>query len=145
MHMYVCICVYIYVCVYVCMLYIYKDFPGGASGKESASQCRRHKFNPQEDPLEKEMAPHSSILAWKIPWTEEPGGLQSMGSQKCWTQLVTKQQQQIYVYMCVRVYISVCVCVYIQLIHFAVQQKIAQHCKATIFQCKLKRKNTSYQ
>ena len=34
-----------------------------------------------EDPLEKEMAPHSSILAWKIPWTEEPGRLQSMGSQ----------------------------------------------------------------
>ena len=33
----------------------------------------------QEDPLEKEMATHSSILAWKIPWTEEPGGLQSMG------------------------------------------------------------------
>ena len=33
----------------------------------------------QEDPLEKGMAPHSSILAWQIPWTEEPGGLQSMG------------------------------------------------------------------
>ena len=36
----------------------------------------------QEDPLEKEMATHFSILAWEIPWTEEPGGLQSMGSQK---------------------------------------------------------------
>ena len=35
----------------------------------------------QEDPLEKEMATHSSILAWRIPWTEEPGGLQSTGSQ----------------------------------------------------------------
>ena len=35
----------------------------------------------QEDPLEKEMATHSSILAWEIPWTEEPGGLQFMGSQ----------------------------------------------------------------
>ena len=34
-----------------------------------------------DDPLEKEMATHSSILAWKISWTEEPGGLQSMGSQ----------------------------------------------------------------
>ena len=34
-----------------------------------------------EDPLEKEMATHSSVLAWRIPWTEEPGGLQSMGSQ----------------------------------------------------------------
>ena len=36
----------------------------------------------QEDPLEKEMATHSSTFAWKIPWTEEPGGLQSMGSQR---------------------------------------------------------------
>ena len=36
----------------------------------------------QEDPLEKEMAAHSSTLAWKIPWMEEPGGLQSMGSQR---------------------------------------------------------------
>ena len=36
----------------------------------------------QEDPLEKGMATHSSILAWKILWTEEPGGLQSMGSQR---------------------------------------------------------------
>ena len=35
-----------------------------------------------EDPLEKEMATRSSILAWRIPWTEEPGGLQSMGSQR---------------------------------------------------------------
>ena len=35
-----------------------------------------------DDPLEKEMATHSSILAWKIPWTEEPGRLQSTGSQK---------------------------------------------------------------
>ena len=37
-------------------------------------------FLGQEDPMEKEMATHSSILAWKILWTEEPGGLQSMGS-----------------------------------------------------------------
>ena len=36
----------------------------------------------REDPLEKEMATHSSTLAWKIPWTEEPGRLQSMGSQR---------------------------------------------------------------
>ena len=36
----------------------------------------------QEDPLEKEMATHSRIPAWRIPWTEEPGGLQSMGSQR---------------------------------------------------------------
>ena len=40
----------------------------------------RIRFLGQEDPLDKEMATHSSILAWRIPWTEEPGGLQSMGS-----------------------------------------------------------------
>ena len=36
----------------------------------------------QEDPMQKEIATHSSIFAWKIPWTEEPGGLQSMGSER---------------------------------------------------------------
>ena len=46
-----------------------------------------------EDPPEKEMATHSSILTWKIPWTEEPDELQSMGSQESDTHLVTKQQQ----------------------------------------------------
>ena len=47
------------------------------SMQETWVQCLR-----QEDPLEKEMATHSSMLAWEIPWTEEPGGLQSMGSQR---------------------------------------------------------------
>ena len=46
-----------------------------------------------EDPLEKEVATHSSILAWRIPWTEEPGGLQSMGLQWVGYDLATKQQQ----------------------------------------------------
>ena len=40
-----------------------------------------------EDLLEEGVATHSSILAWRIPWTEEPGGVQSMGSQKSWTRL----------------------------------------------------------
>ena len=48
----------------------------------------------QKDPLEKEMATYSSILTWEIPWTEEPGGLQSMGSQRVGHDLATKQQQQ---------------------------------------------------
>ena len=47
-----------------------------------AMQETQVQFLDQEDPLEKEMATHSSILAWRIPWTEEPGGLQSMGSQR---------------------------------------------------------------
>ena len=46
----------------------------------SAMQETRVRSLGQEDPLEKEMAPHSSTIAWKIPWTEEPGRLQSMGS-----------------------------------------------------------------
>ena len=41
----------------------------------------------REDPLKEEMATHSSIIAWRIPWTEEHGGLQSMGSKKSQTQL----------------------------------------------------------
>ena len=44
-----------------------------------------------EDPLEKEVATHSSIFAWEIPWTEEPGGLQSTGSQRVGHDLTTKQ------------------------------------------------------
>ena len=51
------------------------------------------RFLGQGDPLEKEMETHSSILAWEIPWTEEPGGLQSMGLQKSQTGLSGKEQQ----------------------------------------------------
>ena len=49
----------------------------------------------QEDYLEKEMATQSSMLAWEIPWTEESGGLQSMGSQRGGHDLVTKQQHHL--------------------------------------------------
>ena len=49
----------------------------------------------QEDSLEKEMATHSSIFAWEIPWAEEPGGLQSMGLQRVGHDLMTKQKQPI--------------------------------------------------
>ena len=48
-----------------------------------------------EDLLEKEMATHSNILAWEIPWTEEPGRLQCMGLQDVRCDLATKQQQQL--------------------------------------------------
>ena len=48
-------------------------------------QETRVRSSGQEDPLEKEMATHSSILAWETPWTEESGGLQFMGPQKSWT------------------------------------------------------------
>ena len=54
----------------------------GSAGKNPPAMQGTVQSLGQEDPLEKEMATHSSILAWEIPWTEEPGKLQSMGSQK---------------------------------------------------------------
>ena len=60
-------------------------FSGGISDKEPTYQCRRHEtWVPSlgwEDPLEEERATQSCILDWRIPWTEKPGGLQSIGSQ----------------------------------------------------------------
>ena len=59
------------------------DFPDGSDGKESNGNAGDlGSILGQEYALEKEMAIHSSILAWRIPWTEEPGRLQSMGSQR---------------------------------------------------------------
>ena len=61
-------------------------FPGGSVGKESGCDQEMQEAQVQslgqEDPAEEGMAAHSSILAWRIPWTEEPGGLQSTGSQR---------------------------------------------------------------
>ena len=70
--MYVCVCVS--VCVCVCIHVSVKSLP--------AMQETRVEPLGWEDPLEKEMATHSSILAWRIPWTEEPSGLQSLESQR---------------------------------------------------------------
>ena len=63
---------------------VFKGYLRCLSGKESSCQCKETQEMwvwslGWEDPLEEEMAPHSSILAWEIPWTEEPGGLQSTG------------------------------------------------------------------
>ena len=61
-------------------------FPGGSVVKNPAANTGDMGSIPgQEDPLEKEIPTHSSILAWEIPWTEEPGRLQSMGLQRNWT------------------------------------------------------------
>ena len=57
-------------------------FPGGSDGKESACNLGDLGLISGKKDLETGMATHSSILAWRIPWTEEPGGLQSMGSQR---------------------------------------------------------------
>ena len=65
-----------------------KGFPGGSAVKNSSAiQETWVRSLGQEDPLEKKMASQSSVLAWEIAWTEEPGRLQSMGSQKSQTQL----------------------------------------------------------
>ena len=62
---------------------MFKGFPGSLDGKVSAYNAGDPGSIPGlKDSLEKEMATHSSILAWRIPWKEEPGRLQSMGSQR---------------------------------------------------------------
>ena len=63
-----------------------RDFPSDTSGKELAGQCKympetRVQSLGREDPLKEGMATHSRILAWRIPWTEEPSGLQSIRLQ----------------------------------------------------------------
>ena len=57
-------------------------FPGGASGKEPPANVGEAGDVLRQDTREDPRASHSSILAWRIPWTEEPGGLQSIGSQR---------------------------------------------------------------
>ena len=63
---------------------ILSGLPSAASGKESICQLRRRRVRSlgREDPLEEDIATHSSILAWRIPWTEEPGGPQPTGLQR---------------------------------------------------------------
>ena len=63
------------------------DFPGGASGIKNPTTNAGHvrdkgSIPGREDPLEEGMATHPSVLAWRIPWTEEPGGLQFIRSQR---------------------------------------------------------------
>ena len=64
------------------LVIIKQDFSRGSAVKSlPAMQKTQVRSLGWKDPLEKEMATHSSVLAWEIPWTQEPGGLQSMGSQ----------------------------------------------------------------
>ena len=70
-------------------------FPGGSVVKNPPTKAGDMAWSQsREDPLEKEMATHSSIFAWEIPWTEQSGGLQSMGWQRVQYKLSTKQNQQ---------------------------------------------------
>ena len=70
-------------------------FPHGSVVKNSlVKQKIQVRSLSQQDPLKKEMATHSSILAWEIPWAEEPAGLQSMGLQRVGYELASTWQQQ---------------------------------------------------
>ena len=70
-------------------------FPGGLDAKKPPAKAEDGSLTPgSRRAPEKQMATNYSILAWKIPWTEEPGNLQSMESQRVGHDLVTKQQQQ---------------------------------------------------
>ena len=73
-----------FLCHWTLSLHFWMGFPGEES---ACSAGDLGLMAGGEDPLEKRMATHSSILAWQTPWTEEPGGLESTGSQKGQTQL----------------------------------------------------------
>ena len=74
----------------------WQGFPGGLDGKDlPAMQETQVQSLGQEDPLEKGMTTHSSIPAWRIPWTEEPGELQCMGSQESDTSAQLNYHQRI--------------------------------------------------
>ena len=76
-------------------MYIWLGFLGGSVVKNLPAKQETWVHSPgQEDPLEMGMATHSSILAWRIPWTEEPGRLQSMGSQRVGHDWATKHTQE---------------------------------------------------
>ena len=69
-------------------LLLHMGFPGGTGGKDSIWQCRYNRYETQvqsvgqEDPLEEGLATHSSILAWRIPWTEEPNGVHGVAKHQ---------------------------------------------------------------
>ena len=81
---YIVLLIYVNESIYLLGKLHFFDFPGGSDGKASVPTVWETHVRSlgREDPLEKEMATHSSTLAWKIPWMEEHGRLQSMGSQR---------------------------------------------------------------
>ena len=95
-------------------------FPGGTSGKKKqknkkpACQCRKQTqvlFQGQKDLLEEEMTTHSSILAWRLPWTEEPGKLQCIGLQRVEQDTCVGLFLALYSVSSISVSVCVCACV----------------------------------
>ena len=108
-------------------------FPGGSAVKNPPVMQKLHETQvpslDQEDPLEEGVAIHSSILAWRIPWREEPGGLQSIGSQRVRhsrSDLAYTHAHKIYIYdtcICAYIYLyiwHIYVCIYIVCISFPI-------------------------
>ena len=121
----------IYICVYVCKyiyiyVYIWASLIAQSIKNLPAMKETWVRFLGQEDALEKKMATHSSILAWRIPWTEEPGRLQSMGSQELDT---TTPQPFVYIHIWkntirfLRMCVSVDICLNVHL-HINVFSKV---------------------
>ena len=106
-----------------------EGFPGGSVMKNlPAKQEMGVQSLGGEDPLEKEMATHSSVLAWRIPWTEEPGRLQSRGLQRVWHDLATKPHTYIY---CIKLYWPLSISFTLQ--HDKLQILKVIHVKCSIF------------
>ena len=81
--------------LFSCKWRVWGAFPGGSAVRiRLPTQDTRVQSPGREDPLEEERAAHSSILTWEIPWTEESGRLQSMGSQRVGCDLAAKQERQ---------------------------------------------------
>ena len=103
------------VCVCVCVSFLAAQ----SANNIPAMQETWVRFLGWEDPLEKVRATHLSILAWRIPWAEEPDGLQFMRSQRVGHNLVAKPALQIYIYIYIYIhtyvymYIYVCICMYV--------------------------------
>ena len=129
---------YWYVTVYrsVCITYIYiyeRASQVAQTVKSVCLQCRRPGF----DPLEKEMATHSSTLAWKIPWIEEPGMLHSMGVAKSQTRLSVYRSVCImyiyythtYIYSHFHLYLFTCASLYIYIYIYILKTSSWQYCQ----------------
>ena len=107
------------VIVNMAYIYIYMGFPGGASGKEPSCHCRRCKRRGLIPGSEESMAIHTSILAWGIPWTEEPGRPQSIVQQSRTRLKRLSVHAHVHIYAYIYLYTYVYICIYINIyLHF---------------------------
>ena len=103
---YMCLCIFTYMYVHTWASLVAQIVKNPPAMQETQAQ-----YLGQEDPLEKWMAAHSSILAWRIPWSLGPGGLQSMESQRVGHNWATNTYSRVHVCMCMFMG-SLCICVY---------------------------------